>query len=199
MNKILTAATFTVLSLGLASLASAEGVKKSKSNVGNNRSAAEEPECGTAAAGDECAAEVVSPRDAASGLPTGKRQHKPLTITKEIDKSSPAATADADGDGAGDAAAVNHEVTSPRDAASGLATGRRQHTPVRVSTGDVDGDGMSGAAAQDHNSSRSNKSASASAPDGSGDGETDAQGMAINEKGMPGNYKAKAGKTGSAK
>jgi type VI secretion system secreted protein Hcp len=33
--------------------------------------------------------EVVSPRDAASGLPTGKRQHKPITITKEIDKSSP--------------------------------------------------------------------------------------------------------------
>lgn len=33
--------------------------------------------------------EVVSPRDAASGLPTGKRQHQPLTITKEIDKSSP--------------------------------------------------------------------------------------------------------------
>ena len=33
--------------------------------------------------------DVVSPRDAASGLPTGKRQHRPLTITKEIDKSSP--------------------------------------------------------------------------------------------------------------
>jgi type VI secretion system secreted protein Hcp len=33
--------------------------------------------------------EVVSPRDAASGLPTGKRQHKPITITKEVDKSSP--------------------------------------------------------------------------------------------------------------
>lgn len=33
--------------------------------------------------------EVASPRDAASGLPTGKRQHKPLTITKEIDKASP--------------------------------------------------------------------------------------------------------------
>jgi type VI secretion system secreted protein Hcp len=32
--------------------------------------------------------EIVSPRDAASGLPTGKRQHKPLVITKEIDKSS---------------------------------------------------------------------------------------------------------------
>lgn len=33
--------------------------------------------------------EVVSPRDAASGLPTGKRQHKPVTITKRIDKSTP--------------------------------------------------------------------------------------------------------------
>ncbi len=33
--------------------------------------------------------EVISPRDAASGLPTGKRQHKPITITKEVDASSP--------------------------------------------------------------------------------------------------------------
>jgi type VI secretion system secreted protein Hcp len=32
---------------------------------------------------------IVSPRDAASGLPTGKRMHKPLVITKELDKSSP--------------------------------------------------------------------------------------------------------------
>ncbi|AQT68219.1 Secreted protein hcp [Anaerohalosphaera lusitana] len=33
--------------------------------------------------------EVVSPRDAASGLPTGKRQHKPFKITKTVDKASP--------------------------------------------------------------------------------------------------------------
>lgn len=33
--------------------------------------------------------EVVSPRDAASGLPTGKRQHKPIIITKPIDKATP--------------------------------------------------------------------------------------------------------------
>lgn len=33
--------------------------------------------------------EIVTPRDAASGLPTGKRMHKALTITKEIDKASP--------------------------------------------------------------------------------------------------------------
>ena len=32
---------------------------------------------------------VVLERDAASGLPTGKRQHKPITITKEIDAASP--------------------------------------------------------------------------------------------------------------
>lgn len=33
--------------------------------------------------------EILSPRDAASGLPTGKREHKPITITKRIDKTSP--------------------------------------------------------------------------------------------------------------
>lgn len=34
--------------------------------------------------------EVLSPRDPASGLPTGKRMHKPFVITKDVDKSSPA-------------------------------------------------------------------------------------------------------------
>lgn len=33
--------------------------------------------------------EVVSPRDAASGMATGKRTHKPFVITKELDKASP--------------------------------------------------------------------------------------------------------------
>ena len=33
--------------------------------------------------------EIVSPRDPASGLPTGKRMHKPFVITKELDRSSP--------------------------------------------------------------------------------------------------------------
>lgn len=33
--------------------------------------------------------EVTSPRDAATGLSTGKRMHKPYVITKELDKSSP--------------------------------------------------------------------------------------------------------------
>ncbi len=33
--------------------------------------------------------EVLSPRDATNGQATGKRQHKPFVITKEIDQSSP--------------------------------------------------------------------------------------------------------------
>jgi type VI secretion system secreted protein Hcp len=33
--------------------------------------------------------EVKSPRDAASGLPTGKRQHKPIILTKSLDKATP--------------------------------------------------------------------------------------------------------------
>ena len=33
--------------------------------------------------------ELISPRDPASGLPTGKRQHKPVMITKEWGAASP--------------------------------------------------------------------------------------------------------------
>jgi type VI secretion system secreted protein Hcp len=36
-----------------------------------------------------CSHEVSAPRDAASGVPTGKRQHKPLVIVKELDRSTP--------------------------------------------------------------------------------------------------------------
>lgn len=34
--------------------------------------------------------EVVSPRDAASGLPTGKRQHRPVVVTVAVDSASSA-------------------------------------------------------------------------------------------------------------
>jgi type VI secretion system secreted protein Hcp len=33
--------------------------------------------------------EIKSQFDAASGLPTGKRTHKPITITREVDQASP--------------------------------------------------------------------------------------------------------------
>ena len=38
---------------------------------------------------DNSVSEVKSPRDVATGQSSGKRQHKPMTITKEYDKSSP--------------------------------------------------------------------------------------------------------------
>jgi hypothetical protein len=38
---------------------------------------------------DNAVREVISPRDAARGLPTGKRQHKPITVSTEVDKSTP--------------------------------------------------------------------------------------------------------------
>lgn len=33
--------------------------------------------------------EIISPRDPASGLPTGKRQHQPIVITKQLDATTP--------------------------------------------------------------------------------------------------------------
>ena len=68
--------------------------------------------CRVVATADGCSIvfenDVVSPRDAASGLATGKRMHKPFSfVVSSIDNSVT-------------------EVTSPRDAATGLATGRRE-------------------------------------------------------------------------
>ena len=45
-------------------------------------------------AGGAVVSAIVSPRDSASGLPTGKRMHKPFVITKELDRSSPMASDD---------------------------------------------------------------------------------------------------------
>jgi type VI secretion system secreted protein Hcp len=36
---------------------------------------------------DSVSHEIVSPRDPASGLPTGQRQHKPIVLTVRVDKS----------------------------------------------------------------------------------------------------------------
>jgi type VI secretion system secreted protein Hcp len=33
--------------------------------------------------------EIEAPRDVATGLPTGKRQHKPFTVIKRLDRASP--------------------------------------------------------------------------------------------------------------
>lgn len=63
--------------------------------------------------------EVKAPRDAASGMASGKRQHAPVILTKEYSVSSIDNSVS--------------EVKSPRDAASGLPTGKRQHKPMLIS------------------------------------------------------------------
>jgi len=64
---------------------------------------------------------VQSPRDPASGQATGKRQHKPFTITKEWDASTPMLimgqiiVGDVDGDGLGDNAKTSSPVIATYD------------------------------------------------------------------------------------
>ena len=69
---------------------------KTKSNQSNDRSTDQNSpvcigkiRCADGSCTISFEQEILSPRDAASGLPTGKRQHKPFVIIKELDKSSP--------------------------------------------------------------------------------------------------------------
>ncbi|MFM9826267.1 type VI secretion system tube protein Hcp, partial [Flavobacterium sp.] len=57
---------------------------------------------------------ITSPRDAASGLATGKRMHKPMSV--HVSSSDNTVS----------------EVKSPRDMATGQSTGKRQHKPIRI-------------------------------------------------------------------
>ena len=85
---------------------------------------AAEPVAVQGAATSQQQASIVSPRDAASGQASGKRQHKPvLTVTDE------------DGDAGSDA-----RVKSPRDAPSGQASGKRTTAPAVAPGGDTDDD-----------------------------------------------------------
>lgn len=60
---------------------------------------------------------INKPRDAASGLPTGKRGHKPVNTTRPVDKSSPL---------------LAKMPGGLPTRASGLPTGKRQHKPISV-------------------------------------------------------------------
>ncbi|MBI4953669.1 MAG: type VI secretion system tube protein Hcp [Myxococcales bacterium] len=78
---------------------------------------------------------IVSPRDAASGLPTGKRMHKPYVITKELDKSSPLLYN----------ALVNNENISewelqfwtPQLSAAGGGGAEKQHFTVKLTNANI--------------------------------------------------------------
>ena len=113
--------------------------------------------------------EITSPRDAASGQASGKRMHKPMTVTAEVGINAPTASKEQDinqptkksaaddwqaksasstpavkpvaaGDVNGDGkakvkpAVSQSEVKSPRDMASGQASGKRQQQPAPSAT-----------------------------------------------------------------
>jgi len=91
-------------------------VNTSRSNIKNNKSSevvSTNDQCVVRLITSESGCDIVftneikSPRDAASGLPTGRRMHKPIVFS--VNSSDNAVS----------------EVVSPRDAASGLATGKR--------------------------------------------------------------------------
>ena len=74
--------------------------------------------------------EIVTPRDIASGLPSGRQMHKPFVITKPLDKSSPLLYT----------ALVNNENITVWElqfwttATGGAATGQeKQHYTVKLS------------------------------------------------------------------
>jgi hypothetical protein len=91
--------------------------------------------------------QVTSPRDVATGQASGKRMHKPLTVTAAQDETalreSPSkaslgktsvrvAAGDVNGDGKADVApsASSSNTKSPRDLATGQASGKSAQQPA---------------------------------------------------------------------
>ena len=91
-------------------------------------------------------------------------KRKPPKITKEVDKATPMLMST--GGSTDDAT----QVKAPRDAASGLATGKRTHAPPTSCTDGVDNDcdGAASAAPANHNTTRSNRTLRATPPSSGG-------------------------------
>jgi hypothetical protein len=93
--------------------------------------------------------QVTSPRDVATGQASGKRMHKPVTVTSDDQalRESPSksslgktsvrvAAGDVNGDGKADVApAASSDVKSPRDLATGQASGKRQASTANEKSG----------------------------------------------------------------
>lgn len=91
-------AVIVTVSLSSGLYAQNASLNTTRSNIKNNKSSVDSPgacvgkiRCTDGSCVISFEQDIVSPRDAASGLPTGKRMHKPFVITKELDRSSPAA------------------------------------------------------------------------------------------------------------
>jgi len=92
---------------------------KTKSNQSNDKMSSNSPEVckvkiQTTPVGCEIifTNEVITAREAGSGMATGRRMHKPIRITKELDKSSPLlAKSSSSGGGAGKVSVSDLSVT----------------------------------------------------------------------------------------
>ena len=126
-TKIITIALITITSFANQLIAQETAALKTrtKSNACNERTTATGKHipkailvCRVTPADNGCIItmehSVKSPRDAASGLATGKRMHKPLSLFVSSNDNSVI------------------EVKSPRDVASGLPTGKRMHKPFVI-------------------------------------------------------------------
>jgi len=114
---------------------------KTRSNQSNDRSIVPDAESllvkvGTTDSGLEVTFNqaIVSPSDAASGLPTGKRQHKPYVFTKQYDKSSPVLAKTGSGGGKGKASMSDLSVMF-------TSQGRTTKLPVSNGTFIIPSDG----------------------------------------------------------
>ena len=76
---------------------------------------------------------ITSPRDPQSGLPTGQRMHKPVALASAA-PTSPSTTDAARRPGREFSGTDSFEANakSPRDVATGQASGKRQHAPITV-------------------------------------------------------------------
>lgn len=79
--------------------------------------------------------DITSPRDAASGLPSGKVMHKPIIITKELDKSSPLLY---------NALCTNEAITefelqfwTPQKGAAAGAGAEKQHYTIKLTNASI--------------------------------------------------------------
>ena len=99
-------------------------------------------------------------------------EEKPKTVstTKQLDKSSPQLMS------TGSSGDSSSEVVSPRDAASGMATGKRQHAAAPGDGDDNSGDADERTAPANHNTTRANRTLDAApTDDGESGGQTRAQ------------------------
>lgn len=131
MKKLALTIAFAAILCVSVQLFAQENINTSESNVSGNKASinttrsnikltkselsdAIQNQCVVSILSNEAGCDIVftnqmkSPRDAASGLATGRRMHKPITFSVNSSDNTVS------------------EIVSPRDAASGLPTGKRK-------------------------------------------------------------------------